>query len=147
MRRERWHIAMAAVAALALQGGAPAAQAAGAGAQDGAEEERLALPSGLVAGLQEALREEGADGRAVLRFRYVAPAFTRDMPLEEIAADLEHLCNVDALERLPEAGGEGARIVVSLADRAGEFGVIDRDRAQVFEAYRVENGRCIWEVF
>jgi hypothetical protein len=38
-------------------------------------------------------------------------------------------------------------VIVSLADRESEFGIYDEAVTQVFEAYRVEGGRCIWEMF
>lgn len=125
--------AAALIAAVACAGGTALAQ-------DGATEKRMDLPSGLEAHLQEVLRHDG-----VWRFRFVAPGFTRDAGLETIAADLEHLCNAHALPNAP--GAAGARIIVSLADRPSEFGVLDPETTQVFEAYRVENGTCIWEAF
>lgn len=124
-----------------------AAVAIAAGArQGGAEEERLVLPSGLEAGLQEVLQEEGG-GAPVLRFRFVAPGLDRAAGLEVVSADLEHLCNAYALPNAPDAEATGATIIVSVGDGPSEFGVADPDVVQVFEAYRVENGLCIWEVF
>lgn len=114
-----------------------------AAAQGGAKEERLALPSGLTATLQEVIWQDGP----VARFRYAAPGFDGDSSLETVQADLAHLCNAHAAPRvLAEAAGD-ARIVVSLADGPSEFGVFDPDVTQVFEAYTLENGACIWEPF
>ncbi|WP_397542339.1 DUF6497 family protein [Roseovarius salis] len=129
--------------AAALAGAAVMAALAAAPGQGKAKEERLALPSGLTARLQEVIRQEGP----VMRFRYVAPGFDRAAGLSAIQADLEHLCAAHAAPRARAAGADGARIVVSLADRASEFGVFDPEVAQVFEAYRLENGVCIWEAF
>lgn len=129
---------MVCVAAIAIAAGAR---------QGGAQEERLVLPSGLEAGLQEVLRQEGGEGGPVLRFRYVAAGLVRGADLTVVSADLEHLCNAHALPNAPDAEAEGATIIVSLGSAATEFGVPDPDVVQVFEAYRVENGTCIWEVF
>ena len=130
---------MVCVAAVAIAAGAR---------QGGAQEERLVLPSGLEAGLQEVLRQEGAgDGGPVLRFRYVAPGLDKGAGLAVVSADLEHLCNAHALANAPDAEAEGATIIVSIGDKPSEFGVPDPDVVQVFEAYTVENGTCIWEVF
>jgi hypothetical protein len=58
---------------------------------------------------------------------------------------MTHLCEVLALPYIAEYALTGDVIVISLADRATEFGVADRDAIQFFEAYRVQDGRCIWE--
>lgn len=109
--------------------------------------EPVVLPSGIEAWLQEVRREVGGDGAPVMRFRFVAPRFSREAGFEAVSQDMEHLCAEVALPRLGEGQAEGARIIVSLADRATEFGVANREAAQVFEAYRVRDGRCIWEAF
>lgn len=119
---------------------------AAAARQGEAMEERFVLPSGLEAGLQEVLRQEGGSG-PLLRFRFVAPGLEKGAAFEAVSADLEYLCNSVALEQAPEAGEEGATIIISVGNKPSEFGVPDPDVVQVFEAYRVENGTCIWEVF
>ncbi|MCZ7675353.1 MAG: DUF6497 family protein [Roseovarius sp.] len=110
---------------------------------EAAEPGRVTLPSGLVAVLQETIREDGP----VMRYRYVADGFDSGAPLAQVAADLEHLCAADAAPRAAAAGLEAARLVISLADRASEFGRADPQLRQVFEAFRLENGTCIWEAF
>lgn len=124
-----------------------AAVAIAAGArQGGAQEERLVLPSGLEAELQEVLRQEGG-AAPVWRFRFVAPGLDKGAGLETVSADLEFLCSGYALQAAPEAGETGATIIISVGNKPSEFGVPDPDVVQVFEAYTVENGTCIWEVF
>lgn len=108
-----------------------------------AEPGLVTLPSGLVAVLQETIREDGR----VMRFRYVATGFDAAAPLETVAADLDHLCAADAAPRAAAEGAGDARLVISLADKPSEFGRFDPDVRQVFEAYRLENGVCIWEAF
>ncbi len=108
--------------------------------------EAAVLPSGLEARLMEVRRETGAAGARVMRFRFVAEGFSRDMAFEAIEADLEYLCAEVALPQLGEQA-EGASVIVSVADRVSEFGMAAPSVAQVFEVFRVRDGRCIWEVF
>ena len=87
-------------------------------------------------------------GGLVYRFRFVAPEFVADLQDFDVTrSDLEYLCNVVALPKLPNIGPEPSQIVISLADRESEFGVIDADLGQVFEAYSVQGDTCVWEVF
>ena len=136
MARSTFPIAVA----LALWAGIAAAQ------QDEAKEERLVLPSGLEAYLLEMLWNERATGLAY-RFRFVAPDLTGQEDFETTMTDLEYLCNSYAVPRLSNIGPQPKQIVVSIADRESEFGVIDPDLNQVFEAYRLDQGGCIWEMF
>lgn len=111
------------------------------------EKDQVVLPSGLKTHLQEMLWDRPGGG-LVYRFRFVAPEFSTDgMDFDILRADLEHLCNEFALPRLANVGPEPGQVIISLADRESEFGIFDPDVAQVFEAYSVENGSCIWEVF
>ena len=114
--------------------------------QNEAKEERLVLPSGLEATLQEMLWDRPGSG-LVYRFRFVAPDFTGEEDLESIMNDREYLCSTYALPRLAGTGPQPGRIVVSLADKPSEFGRFDPGVTQVFEAYAIENGVCIWEMF
>lgn len=66
------------------------------------EEERLVLPSGLEAELQEVISGEAAMGLTV-RFRFTAEGFTGAEDFEAQTADLEYLCNDFALERIDMA--------------------------------------------
>lgn len=107
----------------------------------------VVLPSGLTAYLQEMLWDRPGGG-LVYRFRFVAPEFVADLQDFDVTrSDLEYLCNVVALPKLPNIGPEPSQIVISLADRESEFGVIDADLGQVFEAYSVQGDTCVWEVF
>ncbi|SHM01724.1 hypothetical protein SAMN05443432_104140 [Roseovarius litoreus] len=114
--------------------------------QDKAKEERLVLPSGLEAGLQEVISDQPGQG-LTYRFRFVAPEFTGKEEFDSIMADLEYLCISYAIPRLPAIGPQPRQVVISLADHPAEFGVFDLDVTQVFEAYRIEDGTCIWEEF
>ncbi len=106
----------------------------------------VTLPSGLVGYLQEVITQPGTSA-PTYRYRYVAPDFSRPGDLTTVVVDLEYLCAEKALPDLPEDASDGTRIIVSLADQPTEFGVATPEATQVFEAFRVENGRCMWEEF
>ena len=106
----------------------------------------IMLPSGLKAGLQEMLWDRPGHG-LVYRFRFVAPEFTGDEAFETIRDDMEFLCNSYALPKLSDVGPQPSQVIISLADQPSVFGEFDPDVVQVFEAYAVEDGNCIWEVF
>lgn len=123
------------------------AAAVAAPVQGQATEERLTLPSGLQARLQGTLRDRTGNG-LVQRFRFVAAQFRSDgADIDTLAADLEYLCREYALPRLANIGPQPSRIVVSLADRASEFGTLDPGVDQVFEVFSVRDGTCMWEMF
>lgn len=108
--------------------------------------EGIALPSGLRAELQEMIWNRPGQG-LTYRFRFVAAGFSETQDVEMVMADLHYLCTNFALDRLANTGPMPGQVIVSLADRPSEFGTFDPDVTQVFEAFRIENGTCIWEVF
>ena len=107
----------------------------------------LDVPSGQPIELQEVLIDE-VGGETWLRFRFIAPEIARDTGTIDNAAagpDMMHLCTTLALPYIAEYDLEGQVIVVSLADRITEFGVPDPESTQFFEAFRPQDGTCIWE--
>lgn len=106
-------------------------------------DEAFALPSGLTVFLHEVLDEGAGD----LRVRYVAEGFDPvGLDPELLLADMSALCQIN----LAAIGGEDVdigRITVSIADRAAEFGVLNTDVRQSFEAFTIADGTCIWEAF
>ncbi|APE42875.1 hypothetical protein BOO69_05130 [Sulfitobacter alexandrii] len=107
----------------------------------------LEVPSGQPVTLQEVL-VDSVGPQSFLRFRLVAPAIARetsDLDYETVAADLMYLCQDLAIPYIAEFELTGDVIVISLADRETEFGVADPESTQFFEAFRIEEGRCIWE--
>ena len=109
--------------------------------------DKVVLPSGIEAYLQEMLWDRPGGG-LVYRFRFVSPAFSAmDQDFDVVRGDLDHLCNDFALSKLSNIGPTPTQVIISLADRESEFGVIDPDVSQVFEAYSVEDGACKWEFF
>ena len=113
----------------------------------------LALPSGQVLEFQEALREAPGqqDGAGeVYRFRFVAHQIAPDaggLSFDDVLEDMQVLCQSYALPRLQGLEGTPERVVISLSERAVEFGTSAPDLTQYFEAYAIEDGRCIWEMY
>lgn len=109
--------------------------------------QEVSVPSGQTVTLQEVLLDD-APGALWVRFRFLAPEIARDggsLTPDAASADMEYLCQDLAVPYLADHDIEPARIVISLADRPVEFGASDPEATQFFEAYRLEDARCIWE--
>lgn len=107
------------------------------------------VPSGQQVTLSEVLLDE-APGELWVRFRFIAPQIARDagdVSYDLAGPDMDHLCDQLALPYLNHHQLQAARVVISLSDRAVEFGQKDADATQFFETYRPESGGCIWEEF
>jgi len=112
-------------------------------------DEPVTVPSGQGVTLHEVLVDDNP-GETWLRFRFVAPGIARNggtISYDIASTDMDHLCDTVSVPYLAEFGLSPARIVVSLSDRKVPFGSTDPDATQYFEAYRPENGACIWEEF
>ncbi len=113
----------------------------------------IELPSGQVVTLIETIWNAPGPEGLVSRFRFLAPAINPETAAETgvvdfdlAAADIAWLCQNYALERVVQMGPEPAQVVVSLSDRLVPFGETSPESVQFFEAFRIENGTCIWEV-
>lgn len=114
-----------------------------------AETPPFAVPSGQKVVLQEVLLDE-TPGALWARFRFLAPAIARDggtVGYGQAGLDMDHLCAALALDYLKQHGLSPARVVISLSDRAVDFGAQAPEATQFFETYRPEGGLCIWEEF
>jgi Family of unknown function (DUF6497) len=123
-------------------------QDAGAQAAPG-DDALIPVPSGQAVTLQEVVwNAPGPDG-LTLRFRFVAPDIAPGgaVSFDAASADMQALCQTYAIPRLSDFGPQVQQIVISLADRAVVFGATEPDATQFFEAYRVEDGACIWEIY
>ncbi len=128
MEEARQHTALtAAVAAIGL--------ASAAVAQDVA-----VLPSGRSATALDVIAEDD-----LWRFRFVAPWVAGPLDPAAVEADLLALCVSRALPALPSP--PPAEVVVSLSQRPVPFGEAAPDVVQMFELYRVADGRCVWQAF
>ena len=110
----------------------------------GAAGQGVALASGDVAALQEVVTNAPGATGATARFRFVLAGLKPD---EDRSADMQALCDGYGLAHVTGMVPPPRQIVISLADRETPFGEAAPDAVQFFEAYRVENDRCIWEMF
>ncbi len=86
----------------------------------------------------------------IVRLRFVAPDLASPLTrpsFEAIGADLEALCIEFALKELLQDAPAPSQIVVSLSAEPIEFGVSNTEVEQVFEAFSVQNGTCMLEMF
>ena len=107
------------------------------------------VPSGQLVTLSEVLLDE-APGELWVRFRFLAPQIARDggdVDYELAGPDMDHLCDQLALPYLAHYELDPARVVISLSDRAVDFGAKDPAATQFFETYRPDSAGCIWEEF
>jgi Family of unknown function (DUF6497) len=117
------------------------------------DDQGISLPSGQVVTLIETIwNAPGPDG-LVSRFRFLAPAInpattaeTGPVEFENAAKDIAWLCENFALQQVAKMGPAPAQVVVSMSDRLVPFGETDPEAVQFFEAFRIENGTCIWEM-
>jgi len=107
------------------------------------------VPSAQEVTLHEVLIDVQADA-TWLRFRYLTPQIAEgdaQISFEIASDDMMHLCQTFALPYLVEHTLSPDKIVVSFMDRITEFGQPDPDAIQYFEAFRPEDGVCIWDEF
>ncbi|GAB5437709.1 MAG: hypothetical protein FalmKO_28340 [Falsiruegeria mediterranea] len=112
-------------------------------------EASLPVPSGQPIYLDNVLLDENP-GELWLRFRFVAPKIGQTVGrvgYDVSAVDMDHLCETLAVPYVLQRKLVPARVVISLSDKAVAFGESAPDVTQFFEAYRLENARCIWEEF
>ena len=110
----------------------------------------IAVPSGQAVTLQDVIWNEAGPSGLTLRFRFVAPQIARSggsVDAESASADMMALCNAFALPRLAEFGPQPGQVIISLSDRALPFGETVPEATQFFEAFSIENGTCVWEMF
>ncbi|MGL5009173.1 MAG: DUF6497 family protein [Paracoccaceae bacterium] len=110
------------------------------------EVELIAVPSGQDLWLQEVIWNVPGTQGLTTRFRFVAPGLA-ELEFEVAQADMQALCEEFALDRISNQGPQPAQIIISLADTALPFGEANPDAVQYFEAFRIENGACIWEIY
>lgn len=117
----------------------------------GASEEAasIAVPSGQPIAFHEAFLDDAVMGLTA-RYRFVAQDLAvsvDNLSYAELEADLAHLCAEVALPGLAQIDPAPSLIVITLSAEATEFGAPTPDVVEVFEAYRFEDGNCVWEAF
>lgn len=112
--------------------------------------QRIAVPSGQEITLLDVIwNVPGPEGLA-LRFRFVAPQIARDggtVDYETASADMLHLCQSFALAEMERFGPTPQQIIISLSDRPVPFGQTAPEATQFFEAFTLQDGSCMWEMF
>jgi hypothetical protein len=111
-------------------------------APEGAEV--LTLPSGRTVQVLDVITNAPGAAGATARFRFVVPGL---QAADDWGPEMQALCDTYALPRIDGMVPAPQQIVITLADRALPFGEAAPDAVQFFEAYRPENGACIWEMF
>ncbi len=109
----------------------------------------IKVPSGQPVTFQDVIWEVEGD-KNIYRFRYIAPKIARDggdIGFDQAEIDLRYLCEHSALAVLTEQNRDVDRIIVSLSDRAVEFGKTDPKATQFFDSYTPDGAACIWEGF
>ena len=114
-----------------------------------AAEGEILVPSGNVVTFTEMLWDRPGSG-LTYRFRFVGPDIVLpegELDYELVERDMAHLCQDFASPRLSQTGPKPGQIVISIADRATEFGEPNPDATELFEAYSVQDNTCTWEPF
>ncbi|KAA8606688.1 acetolactate synthase [Salipiger aestuarii] len=108
----------------------------------------VAVPSGMAVSFHEMLWDDSGQG-PVYRLRFVAPAIGDGGALDydALSADMDALCNGVAVPATDGVAPTPARIVISLMAAPTVFGQPSPDTRQIFEAYTLRDGVCIWEAF
>ncbi len=115
-----------------------------------AQAEPIDVPSGQEILFVDTIQNQPGASGLTYRFRFLAPQIAREtgsVDFDAAAGDMDYLCNSFAVARLPLGGPRPSQIIISLSDRPVEFGIPTPEATQFFEAYRVEDGLCIWEGF
>lgn len=108
--------------------------------------EDIALPSGQTVTLVETIRDTAGPTGLTDRFRFLAP-WIAGVAYEDIAPDIQWLCDTVALPRVASSMPPPMQIVLSLSDRPVPFGTSDPAATQFFEAFTVTDGTCVVEMF
>lgn len=112
--------------------------------------EDIAVPSGQPVTLAEVIEDDSGPFGAAHRYRFVTPDIAREGgtvdPLRA-AEDILALCEGFVLPRLAKGAPLPDQVIISLSDRPVPFGQPAPDATQFFEAFRIENGSCVWEEF
>lgn len=139
----------AAAATLALSLTVPTILAAS--QDDWVEGMSLEVPSGQTITLLEVNQQDGNQGGSAIHVRFLAPEIARttgSIAFSQAEEDMAVICQDYVLPHLSKITDvEPEQIVIVLADRWVEFGVSDMEATQFFEAFRPENGVCVWDGF
>lgn len=102
------------------------------------------VPSGQNVELFEVLIDQ-VGVESWLRFRFLAPQIGKlagDLTFSDTEDDFIYLCSDVVLPYMQNFALEADVVVITLLDRAVEFGASDHDATQYIETFRVAGGSC-----
>ena len=102
------------------------------------------VPSGREVRALDVITNAPGPAGATARFRFVVPKLTA---AEDTSADMQVVCDDYALPRVEAMVPAPQQIIIVFADRVVPFGEAAPDAVQFFEAFSMQDGACIWEVF
>lgn len=105
------------------------------------------VPSGQPVELWEVLVDQ-VGAQTWVRFRFLAPEISKDTGVtsfELVEGDFAALCMDVALPYMADHELPADVVVISMLDRAVEFGQTDPDATQFIDAFRPEGGACVLE--
>lgn len=123
---------------------------AGTGTSLPAEAEVIEVPSGQPVSLQDVILNEPGPEGVTMRFRFLAPQIAREggsVDFDTAIGDMAFLCDSYALPRALGSLPQPSQIIISLSDMPVVFGEASPDATQFFEAYSLQDGACIWEIY
>ena len=109
--------------------------------------EPLVTPSGLSVEYLDRIVEQQSGGETWLTLRFVSPQIGSEegkLGYEQVAGDIDHLCEAQGLRAAAEAGGVD-QVLITLMDRAVERGVHDPEATMFIGAYLPTEGGCVWQ--
>lgn len=112
--------------------------------------EPIAVPSGQPVAFHDIIQGERGPSGLTMRFRFIAPRIAdpvAPVSFDVAEPDMMFLCETYALPRLAEIGPQVNQIIISLSDMPIEFGAMDPEVVQFFEAYAPTESGCLWEGF
>jgi hypothetical protein len=105
------------------------------------------VPSGQPVELWEVLVDRVGE-QTWLRFRFLTPEIAKStgtVSFDTVEGDFEVLCTQVALPYIAEHALPADVVVISMLDRAVEFGQSDAEATQYIDAFRPDGATCVWE--
>lgn len=112
--------------------------------------QQMAVPSGQPIEFVELVKDAEGTAAETWRFRFLAPQIARDggsVSVDAALDDMQAVCDAFVAPALASSGAAPGQVIISLADRPVPFGEPAPEATQFFEAFRLQEGRCVWEGF
>ena len=105
------------------------------------------MPSGQKVTLLDVITDVAGPEGLTARFRFLAPAIAGQVDPEMAALDMDYLCQTYALTKIANTGPQPSQIIISMSDIDVPFGEVHPEATQFFNAYSIEDGVCVWDMF